>query len=90
MVLHNETVPMKWEEKMILWGKSANNGETKRSIRRSMTVAHLHDKLGFSENKLWGSGVFTGLNVNTAGFHVGSMKMRPISRFEFEKTGKNN
>jgi hypothetical protein len=39
-----------WEEKMILWEKSANQEGTKRSISRSLTVERLNEKLGLLRN----------------------------------------
>ncbi|KAJ5263956.1 hypothetical protein N7478_011561 [Penicillium angulare] len=49
LVFEDETMAVKWEEKMILWEKCENQEGSKRSISRSLTVGQLIEKLSLPE-----------------------------------------
>ena len=49
LVFEDEAKAIKWEEKMILWEKCSNQEGRKRRISRSLTVGHLIEKLGLSD-----------------------------------------
>jgi hypothetical protein len=49
LVFEDETMAVKWEEKMILWEQRENQEGSKRSISRSLTVGQLIEKLSLPE-----------------------------------------